>query len=151
VTAPARDTAGTRSLERVIHVAEFRAGLRRFLSRSERVARRRGLTPQRYLLLLMIKGAADGSERATLTELAERLQLSPNTVTELCARAEKAGLISRHAAPHDARVAYLRVTAEGDRRLTAAIEEIEADRKELSRALADLAASLRSVPRRPGR
>jgi DNA-binding MarR family transcriptional regulator len=151
VTARAGGSAGTPSLERVIHIAEFRAGLRRFLSRSERIARRHGLTPQRYLLLLMIKGAAGGSERGTLTELAERLQLSPNTVTELCARAEKAGLIAREAAPHDGRVAYLRLTGEGDRRLAAAIEEIEADRKELSRALADLAASLRAVPGRRGR
>ena len=44
-------------------VAEFRAALRGFLRTSERNARAAGLTPQRYLLLLMIKGAAD-DERA---------------------------------------------------------------------------------------
>jgi hypothetical protein len=36
----------------------------------------------------MIKGAPDGSEQAAITELAERLQLAQNTVTDLVARAE---------------------------------------------------------------
>ena len=54
-------------LERVIHIAEFRAGLRRFLRRSERTSRTWGLTPQRYVLLLSIKGAPDGaSQRSTI-------------------------------------------------------------------------------------
>ena len=47
--------------EDFIAVAEFRAALRTFLRQSERVARQSGLTPQRYLLLLMIKGTPDGS------------------------------------------------------------------------------------------
>jgi small ligand-binding sensory domain FIST len=47
--------------------AELRSALRRFLRVSEQTARRSGLTPQRYLLLLMIKGAPDGSERSTVT------------------------------------------------------------------------------------
>src|SRR4026208_287543 len=50
-----------------VPVAEFRAALRRFLRTSERNARAAGLTPQRYLLLLMIKGAADESEQSPVT------------------------------------------------------------------------------------
>ena len=83
------------SVEEVVRVAQFRAGLRRFLRRSERVARSSGLTPQRYLLLLMIKGAPEGDEQSTVTELAERLQLAQSTVTELVSRAEEVGLIGR--------------------------------------------------------
>ena len=79
----------------MIAVAEFRAALRRFLRSSERIARQSGLTPQRHLLLLMIKGARDGSERSTVTELADRLQLAQSTVTELVRRAEEAGLVAR--------------------------------------------------------
>ena len=41
----------------VIAVAEFRSALRHFLRRSEKIARESGLTPQRYTLLMMIKGA----------------------------------------------------------------------------------------------
>ena len=60
----------------IIAVAEFRSALRHFLRRSEKIARQSGLTPQRYTLLMMIKGAADGSEQSTVTELSERLQLA---------------------------------------------------------------------------
>src|SRR3954452_724689 len=101
----------------VIEVAEFREALRHFLRQSERIARASGLTPQRYLLLLMVKGAVDGSEQSTVTDLAERLQLAQSTVTELVSRAEDAGLIGRKPSPTDARVAYLRLTPEGERRL----------------------------------
>ena len=45
-------TATRTQVEDVIAVAEFRAALRRFLRRSERIARQSGLTPQRYLLLV---------------------------------------------------------------------------------------------------
>src|SRR2546430_17394704 len=103
--------------EAAMRGAEFRASLRRFLRRSERVARACGLTPQRYLLLLMVKGAPNGSEQSTVTELAERLQLAQSTVTELVSRAEDTGLIVRAQSESDARVAHLRLTAEGERRL----------------------------------
>ena len=104
-------------VEDVVAVAEFRTALRRFLRRSERVARQSGLTPQRYLLLLMIKGAAGGAQRSTVTELADRLQLAQSTVTELVRRAEETGLVAREQSAQDARVAHLRLTPEGDRRL----------------------------------
>src|SRR6059058_4751532 len=91
----------------VIEVAEFREALRRFLRQSERVARASGLTPQRHLLLLMIKGAADGTEQSTVTELSERLQLAQSTVTELVHRAEETGLIHREQSDSDGRVTHL--------------------------------------------
>ena len=138
-------------LERIIHIAEFRAALRGFVRRSERTAQRWGLTPQRYLLLLAIKGAPDGSERMSFTDLSTRLQLSRNTVTELCARAEEAGLIEREPADHDARVVYLRLTAEGDRRLCCAIRELDGDRPELAHAFEELAQTYRVSLRRPRR
>ena len=47
--------------EDVVTVAEFRSALRKFLRRSELVADSCGLTPQRYLLLLMIRGAPTGA------------------------------------------------------------------------------------------
>ena len=87
----------------MIAVAEFRAALRQFLRRSERVARMSGLTPQRHLLLLMIKGAPGGDEQSTVTQLSERLQLAQSTVTELVRRAEEAGLIERTQSQRDAR------------------------------------------------
>ena len=111
--------------------AEFRAALRRFLRRSEKIARDCGLTPQRYLLLLMIKGSPSGRERSTVTELSERLQLAQSTVTELVSRAEEVGLIARKPSPRDGRVAHLRLTEEGERRLLRSFTELAKERDQL--------------------
>src|SRR6478735_5175936 len=118
--------------------AEFRAALRRFLRKSEKIARDCGLTPQRYLLLLMIKGAPNGSERSTVTELSDRLQLAQSTVTELVRRAEETGLLKREQSASDGRVAYLQLTEEGDRRLMQAFTTNEEERQELRAAIAHL-------------
>ena len=123
---------------RVIEVADFREALRRFLRQSERIARQSGLTPQRHLLLLMIKGARDGSEQSTVTELAERLQLAQSTVTELVSRAEEAGLVEREQSQSDARVAHLRLTAEGERRLERSFTALATERSQLRDAFAHL-------------
>ncbi len=123
---------------RVIEVADFREALRRFLRQSERVARQSGLTPQRHLLLLMIKGARDGSEQSTVTELAERLQLAQSTVTELVSRAEEAGLVEREQSQSDARVAHLRLTSEGERRLERSFTALATERAQLRQAFAHL-------------
>jgi DNA-binding MarR family transcriptional regulator len=122
----------------VARVAAFRAALRAFLRKAERNARTSGLTPQRYLLLLMIKGAADGSEKSTVTELAERLQLAQSTVTELVRRAEDTGLIDRAQSDSDGRVTHLRLSAEGERRLMQAFTSNEQERQELRAAISQL-------------
>src|SRR6201982_3214202 len=127
------------SLDDVIAVAEFRAALRSFLRQSERVARRSGLTPQRYLLLLMIKGAPDRSEQSTVTELSRRLQLAQSTVTELVSRAEEAGLVVREQSGMDGRIAHLRLTAEGDRRLRECMTTLDAERRQLRDAIDSMA------------
>jgi DNA-binding MarR family transcriptional regulator len=122
----------------VVAAAEFRSALRQFLRRTERIARQSGLTPQRYLLLLMVKGAPDGSEQSTVTELAERLQLAQSTVTELVARSADAGLIARETSTADARVTYLRLTPEGERRLACSFTGLAAERRALYEAIGGL-------------
>src|SRR5919204_1825674 len=124
--------------EEVVRVAEFRAALRAFLRKSERNARTSGLTPQRYLLLLMIKGSPDGKEQSTVTELSDRLQLAQSTVTELVRRAEETGLIEREQSDLDGRVAHLRLTEEGERRLRKAFTTNAEERQELRAAIAHL-------------
>ena len=129
---------GPIDVESAIHVAAFRSALRTFLRKSEQIARAEGLTPQRHLLLLMIKGAPDGGEQATVTELAERLQLAQSTVTELANRAEEAGLVERERSEDDGRVAHLRLTADGERRLARVFEAHAGERRLLRRMLAEL-------------
>lgn len=117
-----------------MHVAAFRAALRSFLRETERVARTSGLTPQRYLLLLMIKGAPDGSERATVTDLVERLGLAQSTVTELVNRAEEMGILERVPSDADGRVVHVGLTAEGERRFAAAFTRLDVERGQLREA-----------------
>jgi DNA-binding MarR family transcriptional regulator len=124
--------------EEAIRIAAFRAEIRSFLRTSEHLARSAGLTPRRYLLLLMIKGAPDGSEQSTVTELSARLQLAQSTVTELVGRAERAGLVERERSGTDLRVAHLSLTAEGERRLTLSARSLADERHELRRRLEEL-------------
>ena len=133
--------AGSLSAAEAVPVAEFRAALRGFLRTSERNARAAGLTPQRYLLLLMIKGAPDGSEQSTVTELAERLQLAQSTVTELVSRAEEIGLVERERSSDDGRIAFLRLTDEGERRLAQVFTSNERERQALGQAFEHLQAT----------
>jgi len=121
-----------------VPVADFRAALRGFMRTSERNSRAAGLTPQRYLLLLMIKGAPDQTEQSTVTQLSERLQLAQSTVTELVSRAEEIGLVERERSSEDGRIAILRLTEEGDRRLAQVFTSNELERQALSQAFEHL-------------
>src|SRR3954468_20602048 len=112
-----------------IKVAAMREALRVFMRESELIVQANGLTPQRHLLLLMIKGAADGSECSTVTELAARLRLAQTTVTHLVARAEEAGLITRERSETDGRVAILRLTADGEHRLARSFYAHDSERR----------------------
>ena len=126
------------SAQEVSRAAEFRSALRRFERESDRVARASGLTPRWYLVLLLIKGAPEGRERSTVTELAERLHLAQSTVTELVARAEQAGLVRREASPDDGRVAHIGLTEEGRARLTQAFRNLATERRALRDAIGRL-------------
>jgi DNA-binding MarR family transcriptional regulator len=118
--------------------AELRASLRKFLRAGERVAREEGLTPSRYLLLLMIQSADHG--RSTVTELADRMQLTQSTVTELVTRAESAGLVTRSQSEEDARVFWLELTEDGQSRLARAVARNGAERHRLIELLNGTAA-----------
>lgn len=122
-------------LDEVVAVAGFRAALRGFLRTSETKARRNGLTPQRYHLLLMIKGASDRSETLSVTDLADKLQIAQSTATELVTRAEEAGLVRRIASPRDGRVALVQLTGEGEQRFARVFEELSTERDQLRSAI----------------
>jgi DNA-binding MarR family transcriptional regulator len=119
-------------------VAEFRKAMRRFSRRSDEVARKAGLTPQRYSLLLMIKGSSRGDEQASVGELAEALQAAQSTVTELVNRAENAGLVSRTPSDADGRVAYVRLTEKGEHVFADAFQELAEEREALRNAIEQL-------------
>lgn len=119
--------------------AELRAALRFYARRSEEIARAHGITPRQYHLLLMIKGAPDGSQRSTVTEIADRLQLTQSSVTELVTRAQEAGLIARVGSERDGRVVHLHLTPVAEEKLAAVVAEHGPDRRRLLEILASLA------------
>lgn len=129
-----------------VAIARFRAALRGFEHAAEEAARAAGLTPQRYLLLLTVKGAPTGEERATINEVAERLRLAPHTVTGGVSRAEESGLVVREACDVDRRRTWIRLTPEGERRLAWAVAALEDQRDDLLAALDDVAADARAIP-----
>jgi DNA-binding MarR family transcriptional regulator len=73
-----------------------------------------------------------------VTELADRLQLAQSTVTELVRRAEETGLVERERSPADGRIANLRLTAEGERRLAQSFMSNESERRALREAFRHL-------------
>ena len=106
--------------------------MRAFERAAEDAARAQGMTHQRYLLLLMVKGAPDGSERALVGDLAERLHLAPHTVTGAVGRAESAGLVRRDPCPQDGRRTWISLTPDGERRLDAVVAALAEERERLA-------------------
>ncbi len=73
-----------------------------------------------------------------MTDLADRMQLAQSTVTELVSRAEEIGLVSRETSRDDARVANLRLTTEGERRLLDSFRGLATERAQLRDAVSQL-------------
>jgi DNA-binding MarR family transcriptional regulator len=94
-------------------LAEFRYQLRRFLRFSERAARAAGLEPQQHQLLLAIKGLPEGKQ-ATISALAERLQLAHHSTVELIDRLVERGFIQRCRGEGDQRWVFVTLTSQGE-------------------------------------
>src|ERR671931_280692 len=75
-------------------LADLRYQIRRFLRVREVAARAAGVEPQQYLALLQIKGL-EGHEVATMSVLAERLQIRHHAVVQLVDRLATAGMVER--------------------------------------------------------
>jgi DNA-binding MarR family transcriptional regulator len=66
---------------------------------------------------------------------------------ELVARAEETGLLDREPAEDDQRVTYLRLTGEGERRLSGALLESDRFRRDLIHGFEELAQTFRRASR----
>jgi DNA-binding MarR family transcriptional regulator len=117
----------------------LREALALFVRTSEQITRSYGLTLPRYQLLLMVKTARNGEERASLAELQERLRLAQSSVVELVKRAEAHGLVRRELSQANRRVIVVALTEEGARRLAAALRDLTSARERL-RAIIGVAA-----------
>jgi DNA-binding MarR family transcriptional regulator len=97
-------------------LSDFRYEIRRFLTFSEKAARDVGLEPQQHQALLAIKGLPL-HRVATVSVLAERLQIQHHSAVELADRLEAKRLIRRSRTQEDRRAVVLSLTARGEKLL----------------------------------
>jgi DNA-binding MarR family transcriptional regulator len=123
-------------------LAEFRHQVRRFLAFSEDQSRLLGMEPQQHQLLLAIKGLPE-SAKASIGQLADRLQLKHHSTVELVNRLEKQGYVVRELSPKDRRQVIVRLTSSGAsvlRQLSLAHhQELETAGPRLAKALSAIA------------
>jgi MarR family transcriptional regulator, 2-MHQ and catechol-resistance regulon repressor len=70
-----------------------------------------GLTGSRFILLRLLHGLP--SQKLTMGEIAVRMNLGPNNVTQLVDALTERGLVERQAGEYDKRVVYAALTQEG--------------------------------------
>jgi DNA-binding MarR family transcriptional regulator len=107
------DTGAEITKEQFETLANFRYAIRRFLRFSEQIARREGITPQQYQLLLAIKGFPN-RDYASVSELTERLQLQQHSSVGLIDRTEALGLVRREHGAADRRLVFVHLTPAGE-------------------------------------
>ncbi len=110
------NSTGDTSMADYRALAEFRYRIRRFLRFSERAAREAGLVPQQHQLLLALKGLPAG-RKATISELAERLQLQHHSTVELIDRLVGRDFIKRLRDEADQRHVIIQLTPQGEQAL----------------------------------
>jgi DNA-binding MarR family transcriptional regulator len=115
-------------------LAAFRSTLRRFLRFSENNARQAGLTPQQHQLLLAIKGQRD-RDWASVSDVANALQISHHAAVGLVNRCEQGALVRRATDPDDRRQVRLTLTARGEELLATLSERNMRELSTLRQAL----------------
>jgi DNA-binding MarR family transcriptional regulator len=95
-------------------LAELRYHIRIFFHFSEHAARRAGLEPRQYQLMLAIKGLPPGI-RPRIGALAERLQIQHHSTVELVNRLAAGGYVKRERASRDRREVLLSLTPKGEK------------------------------------
>jgi DNA-binding MarR family transcriptional regulator len=128
-------------------LADFRYSIRRYLRFSEQAARESGIEPQQYQFLLAIKGMPD-DVRATVGELAERMQIQHHSTVELVDRMTERGLVSRKRGNEDRREVIVQLSAKGEKLLR---ELAIHHRNELRDFGPNLAQALRRITATSGR
>src|SRR3979490_3073323 len=93
-------------------LAALRYRIRLFLSEGDAAARRAGLEPQQYLLLLSVRGLPKGP-KTTIQVLADRLMLKHNSTVGLIDRLETHGYLRRTQSRQDRRCVLVKLLPRG--------------------------------------
>ena len=118
-----------------VAAARLRVQLLWFQRRMEEIAARHALTPERYLLLLLVRSDALLGTQSSVSSLCGPLQMTQSSVSRLVAGAVRAGLLDREPNPLDHRGAFLCLTESGRKRLDGAFDELGPERDRLAEAL----------------
>jgi DNA-binding MarR family transcriptional regulator len=94
-------------------LAELRYQIRLFLAYREWTARKAGLEPQQYQMLLAIKGPPPGAE-VTVGMLAERMLVRHHSAVEMVDRLAARGFVTRSRHKADQRKILVRLTPKGE-------------------------------------
>lgn len=97
-------------------LAEVRYRIRQFLCTGDATARKLGLEPQQYLLLLALRGLPEGAE-GTIRTVAERLALKHNSTVELINRMEAREYVRRSRSRDDRRCVLVSLRPRGEKLL----------------------------------
>jgi DNA-binding MarR family transcriptional regulator len=96
-----------------VALAELRYQIRRFVRFSEEVSRNTGLKPQQHQLMLTLKGLSKGT-RASVGEIARRLQIKHHSTVELIDRLAARGYVRRRRGEVDKREVLLTLARKGE-------------------------------------
>jgi DNA-binding MarR family transcriptional regulator len=122
-------------------LAEMRYRIRLFLKEGDASARKAGLEPQQYLMLLAIRGLAPEMP-AKIQTLADRLVLKHHSAVELLDRLERRGYVKRTRARQDRRQVLVSLMPRGEKILETVVQqrisELRVSGRELVRAIAAL-------------
>jgi DNA-binding MarR family transcriptional regulator len=94
-------------------LAQTRRVLRRMQAFSERAAETADLRPRQYQLLLMLRGLVKDGQDASVSDLADWLQVRHHTAVGLVDRMSSRGLIERRPDPGDGRRVLVTLTDSG--------------------------------------
>src|ERR687885_2209124 len=99
-----QDEPGSRDLtdQQYASLAQTRRLLRRYQAFSERAAEAAGLEPRQYQVLLMLRGLAPDAQ-ASISELADWLQIRHHSAVGLIDRMAARALVRRERDAHDRR------------------------------------------------
>jgi len=123
-------------------LAAFRYAMRKFLRFSKGIlARKAGLTPEQYEVLLAIKSRS-GSNGTTVGYLSERLQVKHHTAVSLLDKLAIRKMIVRQRASDDRRQVNVKLTRRGDT-LLAGLAEIH--RREMRRRSPEMIEALKRL------
>lgn len=137
-------TINTQSFMRTARVlADFRKGIREFLSFSESMLGTMGITSQQYqALLVLVLAREDG---VMVKDLATELLLLPHGAVQLINRLAAAGLAERRMDPGDARVSRVHPTTKGIHIMNILVQAHARELRQHERLLANSLRSLRRL------